>query len=83
MIKRQCKIDEPNYYFQQNFIPDGCCGYCSCTTNDTASCDPFWVLLPAPECKREEKIEESRDYILESKCYCEYLRCVKDKCFFH
>ena len=83
MIKRQCKIDEPNYYFQQNFIPDGCCGYCSCTANDTASCDPFWVLLPAPECKREEKIEESRDYILESKCYFEYLRCVKDKCFFH
>lgn len=71
-----CKINEKEYKVGQNFIPDDCSGSCTCKGGRNVACNslcpPSYV-----SCKPGEQIENYKEAVTGSNCYCQRQRCVK------
>ena len=71
-----CKANGKEYQVGQSFIANNCTATCTCSGQDRVGC----VSLCPPAlviCNQAEKKEQYRDYITDSKCFCNRERCVK------
>ena len=74
-----CKKNGKEYQVGQSFIDNNCAATCTCFGEDRIGC----VSLCPPAlviCKKGEKKEQYKDYITDSKCFCNRERCVKGNC---
>ena len=74
-----CKANGKEYQVGQSFIDDRCTTSCTCSAGDRVAC----ISLCPPTlviCKKGEKKEQYKEYILGSKCFCNRERCVKGNC---
>ena len=64
------------YKVGQDFIPDDCSGSCTCKGGGNMACNslcpPSYV-----SCKPGEQIENYKEAVTGSNCYCKRQRCVK------
>lgn len=77
-----CTVMDKKYKIKRTFVPNSCRGFCQCNGPSSMKCTPLCPQKKITCAAGEKKIVATTKVILNPRCTCEILKCVRKKSTF-